>query len=168
MMDGSMGFYRQVDHVNTFRVPEVTRSIVGSSRRLSTLFAKPATLGMLVLALLFPGLSGESCAHTWMAPKKEAARENPKVADPESVAVGRGLFAEQCAYCHGEGAEGLPAGKTGLEMDTPNLLMSLKSHPEGDLHWKIRTGKGEMPKFGDELSDGEIWDIINYLNKLQQ
>jgi len=168
MKNGSKDVDRPVERANASKLHAVIRRAGGSNHWLSSFFVRPAMLGMLAFALLLPGFSAETCAHTWMAPKEEAARENPKADDPGSAAAGRELFAVNCAFCHGEGAEGLSAKETGLELDTPNLLLRLENHPEGDLHWKIRTGRGEMPKFGDELSDGEIWDIINYLHKLQK
>ena len=40
------------------------------------------------------------------APRKAAARRNPLESDPDAVAAGSKLFAQHCAECHGDMAEG--------------------------------------------------------------
>ena len=98
-----------------------------------------------------------------MAPEDESKKENPVQISNESTKNGQALFIEFCSSCHGLGAVGLPKEKTGLKLDTPNLSNRLKTHSDGDFHWKILNGKADMPSFKDELSEKEIWDIINYL-----
>ena len=36
-------------------------------------------------------------------------------------------------------------------------------HPDGDFFWKIQEGRGDMPSFNDDLSEEQIWEIINYI-----
>ncbi|WP_370362791.1 cytochrome c [Desulfopila sp. IMCC35008] len=72
------------------------------------------------------------------------------------------LYNEHCASCHGEDLRGKTAEETGLSKNTPDFKKRLSSHSDGDFFWKIRTGRGEMPSFGKDMSDTEIWDIINY------
>lgn len=102
-------------------------------------------------------------AHSWMAPKHEATQRDPRPADQQSIQSGQALFVESCAQCHGADGLGLPATTTQLGSDTPNLPQRLKSHTDGDFHWKIRTGRGEMPAFEKDLSADEIWDIIHFI-----
>lgn len=101
--------------------------------------------------------------HSWMAPKVEAQKVNPYPATETSIESGKVLFAEMCAYCHGDQGTGLSKEITDLKSDTPNLPERLKTHTDGDFHWKIRTGKGEMPSFDDAFTEDEIWHIINYI-----
>lgn len=102
-------------------------------------------------------------AHEWMAPKEAADIVNPVKSTPGSVGRGIEIFIDNCAACHGERGEGMAAEEAGLKKDAPNLLKRLATHTDGDFFWKIQQGRGEMPAFEDELSEQEIWDIINFL-----
>lgn len=103
----------------------------------------------------------EVMAHGWMAPQEAAEMKTPIALEAESVRKGREIYLDKCAACHGDNAEGLEVGETGLEMETPNLKQRLKTHSDGDFFWKINEGRGQMPSFKDELSDEEKWYIIN-------
>lgn len=105
-------------------------------------------------------------AHSWVAPKHEAIRTNPGNMDQKSLKAGEAKFAEFCNSCHGVDGQGLPAATTGLRHDTPDLPKRLITHSDGDFHWKIKNGKGEMPGFAKELSDEEIWNIVHYIRSL--
>lgn len=102
-------------------------------------------------------------AHDWMAPKSAAAIENPVKQSDESVYRGQLLFRDNCAACHGEGAGGLSAKESGLAKATPDLPQRLVTHTPGDFFWKIQHGRGEMPAFDGELSDNDIWDVVNFI-----
>jgi len=108
--------------------------------------------------------SAHLSAHSWMAPSHEAVQGDPRPANQQSIESGQSLFAAFCAQCHGADGQGLPASLTLLGSDTPNLPKRLKNHSEGDFHWKIRTGKGQMPAFEEELSANEIWDIVHFIH----
>lgn len=105
-------------------------------------------------------------AHSWMAPGDAAKRKNPVPITNESVAEGQAMFAELCASCHGVKASGVSKTESGLSMDTPNLPKRLNTHTDGDFHWKILNGKGDMPSFKEELSEKETWDIVNFIRFL--
>jgi len=127
-----------------------------------------------ILPLVITGMamivfsSAHLSAHSWMAPSHEAAQSDPRPANQESIESGQALFAAFCAQCHGEDGQGLPATMTQLGSDTPNLPKRLKNHSAGDFHWKIRTGKGEMPAFEKELSANEIWDIVHFIHSTEK
>jgi mono/diheme cytochrome c family protein len=120
---------------------------------------------VVAAALLFGNTS--SMAHSWVAPQEAAKIANPVAPTPSSIDNGREPFLRFCARCHGLDAKGLPAAKTRLKHDTPDLLQRLTQHSDGDFHWKTKNGKDEMPSFADDLSDADIWDLINYLKSLK-
>ena len=120
----------------------------------------------LLSALTLLGLGAvEGISHDWMAPKEAAEVKNPIVLDVESARQGKHIYLENCADCHGKNIEGMKAEEVGLEMDTPNLKKRLKTHTDGDFFWKIDEGRGDMPSFKDQLSDEQIWNIINYIRQ---
>lgn len=120
----------------------------------------PVVFGIFLLsATIFSDADG----HDWMPPKEVADRINPVVTEPGSIERGKVIYAENCAACHGERVEGLGAEQTGLSMASPNLRERVRSHSDGDFFWKVQHGRGEMPPFKADLSDEQIWDVINFL-----
>lgn len=113
-------------------------------------------------------LSAASMAQEWKTPQSEKEKENPIAVGEESISHGKQLYAQLCAFCHGEKGEGLNREVTGLQKDTPGLADGIDLHSDGDFHWKIRQGKGEMHSFKRELADNEIWDILNYLKSFER
>ncbi len=104
----------------------------------------------------------KATAHEWMAPREMAEIENPLPATPEIIKQGKGIYQQECSYCHGENLAGLSGEITGLTKPTPNLKERLKTHSDGDFFWKIQNGKGDMPSFKDDLNDEEIWSILQF------
>jgi mono/diheme cytochrome c family protein len=101
--------------------------------------------------------------------------------DPAEVALGRQLYAEQCAVCHGQKAEGQPNWKqpdANGNMPAPPHDDSGHTwhHADGLLYAIIRDGFRDplkppdspltMPAFGDKLSDAEIRAVIAYFKSL--
>jgi mono/diheme cytochrome c family protein len=127
-------------------------------------YGLPVTMAALSI-LLF---SGALLAHSWRAPETEAERQNPIPLNEDSSGRGRRIFMQKCTFCHGNGAEGLSSESTGLQKDTPNLMQRLKNHSEGDFHWKIKTGKDQMPSFRTGLSDCDIWDVVNLIKSIDR
>lgn len=113
-----------------------------------------------IISLVLPQVIS---AHSWMAPKAAGALKNPVQQSESSVQRGLELYQDNCAACHGDSAGGLSAEEAGLAMPTPNLPKRLATHTVGDFFWKIQHGRGDMPAFKGELSDEEIWDVVNFI-----
>ncbi len=85
----------------------------------------------------------------------------PPPAEDGEVADGAGIYAQQCAGCHGvelEGAFG-PALGAGSE--------AAAASDEG-LTEIITAGQGGMPGFADSLTTEEIAALVGYLREVQQ
>ena len=94
------------------------------------------------------------------APKKAAVRSNPLATDPEAQAAGAKLFAQHCAECHGETAEG---GKKG-----PSLRASeVQQATPGALFWLLTNGvvRRGMPVWS-KLPDAQRWQLVSYIKSL--
>ena len=123
-------------------------------------------LHIFIAILIFFFIFATSYAHNWMAPEDEAKKINPVPITLKSIQKGKELYEDNCSFCHGENAIGRKREETGLSKDTPNLVKRIKNHSDGDFHWKIKNGKGDMPSFKDELSDNEIWHVINFMKRI--
>ncbi len=120
--------------------------------------------------LLIPVLLLAGCAD-WTDFSKRA--ENPYPGDVAAVARGNALYVGQgCAVCHGEKGAGDGTAAARLPVLLPDFTnrerMITRSDP--DLFWAITRGreKTKMPAYGQELSENDVWDLVNYLRSLYQ
>lgn len=93
-------------------------------------------------------------------PKKASARRNPLANDSDAIAGGAKLFAQHCAECHGQGAEG---GKKAPSLRAPEVQQSTP----GTLFWLLTNGvvrKG-MPVWS-KLPDVQRWQLVSYIKSL--
>ena len=94
---------------------------------------------------------------------------NPLRATSETLATGGDLYARNCARCHGE--NGLGDGEAGRSLaPSPAILNHFVQMPmaaDEYLLWTVSEGGAEfgtdMPAFGENLSETEIWKIIAYM-----
>jgi mono/diheme cytochrome c family protein len=94
------------------------------------------------------------------APAKAAARRNPLESDPEAVAGGGKLFAQHCAECHGNMADG---GKKG-----PSLRANeVQQATPGTLFWLLTNGvvRRGMPVWS-KLPEPQRWQLVSYIKSL--
>ncbi len=102
----------------------------------------------------------------WMAPEEAAKRPNPVNANNASRARGKKLFAANCAGCHGAGARGDGPAGAALDPRPADLTAMAGQHPDGDFAWKIAHGRGPMPAWNGQLSEKNIWDLVNFIQGL--
>lgn len=104
--------------------------------------------------------------HHWMAPANAAKRINPVQVTPASITRGRQLYVRSCANCHGDQARGDGPASAALTPKPANLRKMAGRHPDGDLAWKIASGRGAMPRWKNMLGKNQIWDLVNYIQSL--
>ncbi|MBY0401749.1 cytochrome c [Myxococcota bacterium] len=123
---------------------------------------------LLLVSLVFcTVLAAAGCSHVRMA--LFMRKENPTARDPESISRGRLVFAENCASCHGERADGAgPRAASTLKTVPTNFLSPEYTKSAERIAARIAYGRGnEMPAFAGQLPEQAIWDTANYLRSLQ-
>lgn len=123
--------------------------------------------GWLVLVFIL-ALAG--CAN-WQEFSKRV--ENPYPANVAAMARGSALyFSKGCPVCHGENGRGDGPEKAQLRFPPADFTNRNRMITRGDpdLFWAIVRGreKTKMPAYGKELSENEVWDLVNYLRSLYQ
>ncbi|MDP9900035.1 cytochrome c [Variovorax ginsengisoli] len=89
--------------------------------------------------------------------------------DAGTMARGEGIYAQRCAYCHGDAGQGAVgaypplAGNRAVTMDSAVNLMQMVRHG-GFLPATAGNPRPYgMPPFGHVLDDGQIADVLSYV-----
>jgi mono/diheme cytochrome c family protein len=123
-------------------------------------FINQAFLLPLLLATLL--MTAVALDGAWLKkiPQKDRERANPYEGDAKAAAVGKKLFQQNCAACHGDTAEG--KGKR------PNLHSDvIRNAKPGELQWLLKNGNlgAGMPSWS-KLPEQQRWQIVSYLKTL--
>ena len=90
-------------------------------------------------------------------PPAAAAQESPLAKQtPDDIAMGKQLYAANCASCHGVDA----TGQLG-----PNLHGVVQRRGEQGVFGVVRGGQGGMPPISS-INDMRVWQVIGYLKTL--
>lgn len=101
-----------------------------------------------------------------------------RINDSEQVAMGKTIYARECAACHGVNLEGqtrnwrqrLPDGR--LPAPPHDATGHTWHHPDSVLfeitkHGRLMAGRNtmasNMPAFNGKLSDAEIWAVLSFI-----
>ncbi|MBI2968303.1 MAG: c-type cytochrome [Bacteroidetes bacterium] len=123
-----------------------------------------AGFATVLLSLVSTG-NAQDNKKAWVAPAAEKTVKNPAKADDANIAAGKVLYTKHCKSCHG--ATGKGDGPKAAELETPTGDFSeddTQKQTDGELHYKIKKGNGDMPSFEKKITDDdEIWQIVNYV-----
>jgi mono/diheme cytochrome c family protein len=109
----------------------------------------------------------------WAAPADVASQTNPLKNKADAVKLGRELYLQRCADCHGREGKGNGYLSAQLKRDgqsiAPTNLTSqmVQANTDGELFWKITKGRSPMPASGVRFSDEERWAIVSFLRTLK-
>ena len=97
----------------------------------------------------------------WIVPDDQKSRSAPVKFTPDMAKQGEAVYLKNCQSCHG-----LP-GKRNFAAITPSpgdLSDSRAgSQTDGELFYRITSGKTPMPEFRNILSEDERWAVISFL-----
>ena len=100
----------------------------------------------------------------WKAPEEAKALVNPRPAGSASVAAGRHVYEKKCLNCHGETGDGDGPDVEELGIHPARLSdPSTQLQTDGELFWKIKSGRRPMPSYGKRLSPDDIWNSVHYI-----
>lgn len=83
--------------------------------------------------------------------------KNPYQGSPQAALVGKKLYGQNCAQCHGANLQGIGPAPA---LDSP----AVKTAKPGELFWFISTGKvsSGMPSWSN-LPKAQRWQIVTFL-----
>jgi mono/diheme cytochrome c family protein len=102
-----------------------------------------------------------SWAQNWVAPEEAKGVVSPFRFTADSIKKGEAIFLKNCTSCHGN------PGKANWAKITPPpgdpAADKFQNQKDGELFFKITTGKIPMPEFRNILGENERWNVIAYI-----
>lgn len=95
-----------------------------------------------------------------------AFARNPYPQSIASVDRGRALFQKNCAVCHGPEGRGDGVAALAERPDDLTRIAKPPMFPDGVVAYRIANGVGLMPAWRGNLSENEIWDLINFIRAM--
>jgi len=127
---------------------------------------------MIIGVVLIFGISATSVGQKskpWVVPADFKTMQNPVKSDAASIQAGKDLFNKNCAACHGRTGLGDGPKSKGLKTHVASFLTTeCQSQTDGELFYKSRAGRGDMPKYEGKIDDNGLWQIVNYLRSLKK
>ena len=122
--------------------------------------------GSMLVVFGFALMSSMAPQKAWDVPAKFKTMKNPSKAD---AAAGKELWNKNCASCHGK--TGIGDGPKARTLETFPVDFSksvFQGQSDGDIFYKTKTGRGDMPKYEGKLGDDEIWQLVNYTRSFKK
>lgn len=89
---------------------------------------------------------------------------NPVQATGSSIAIGRSLYVNNCARCHGADGRGDGPDAASLGVPPADFRQHIPYHTDTFFFQVISNGLGNfMPPFADQITEEERWHLINFL-----
>ena len=102
----------------------------------------------------------------WDVPAKFKTMKNPTKAD---LAAGKELWNKNCASCHGKTGIGDGPKVRTLETFPVDFSKStFQGQTDGDIFYKTKSGRGEMPKYDGKIGDDEIWQLVSFTRSFKK
>ena len=126
-------------------------------------------IACLVLAFVPIAAFSQDKAKPWPVPAEFKSKANPVKSAAASIADGKEAYEAKCASCHGK--KGLGDGPKAKTLDTASgdfTTTTFQSETDGELFWKTKTGRDDMPSYKAKLTDEEIWSAVNYIRTFKK
>lgn len=94
---------------------------------------------------------------------------NPIPFDEEHLLKGKEKFSIYCAVCHGVTGDGNNFLGPNYKAKPANLLSkTIAEKSDGELFYVIMKGKNAMPSYENDLSNEDVFSILNYIKVLRR
>ena len=112
---------------------------------------------IFALQLLLPSMS----AQEWIVPADKKGKLSTFPFDDATRKAGEKLYSVNCLSCHGT-----PGKSNYINLVPPPgdpATEKIQRNADGEIFYKLTTGRGQMPSFRSVLSATEIWHVISYI-----
>jgi mono/diheme cytochrome c family protein len=136
---------------------------------LKTRIMKSLKLFFISSLLIYMSISMVAQPKPWVVPANFKTMKNPVALGDASTKAGLALYTKNCASCHGRAGLGDGVKARSLKTFPGDFSKAdFQKQSDGDLFYKTKIGRDEMPKYESKLSDDDIWNIVNYIRTLKK
>jgi hypothetical protein len=114
----------------------------------------------ILILLLF--VSQGLFSQTWDVPADKKGKLSPFRFNDESKSAGEKLYLLNCKSCHGNPGKANFITTLNPQPGDP-ATDKIQHNTDGEIFYKVTTGRGPMPSFKNALSSNDIWNIVSYL-----
>src|SRR5688572_6499756 len=126
-----------------------------------------SSLSVFIFSKFFACNSPEKPGEEWTAPADAHKLINPLPNNLANVQKGKELYNLYCGSCHGELGFGDGPARGPLGQKPANFHeRKFKRQHNGDVFWKISTGRKDMPPFEKILSEEQRWQLVSYIRNI--
>ena len=134
---------------------------------------KIMSMSLLIVVLGFAFISmtiqQQKKAEPWEVGARYKSMENTVASDDASVKTGKGMYSKFCASCHGKTGLGDGVKARGLKTFPGDFTgAGFQDQTDGEIFFKTKAGRAEMPKFEGKVQDKDIWSMVNYMRTLKK
>jgi mono/diheme cytochrome c family protein len=105
----------------------------------------------------------------WVVPDNFKSMKNPVAKSDASTKAGMAVYTKNCASCHGKTGAGDGVKARSIKTNPGDFSKPVfTSLTDGEVFYKTKTGRGDMPKYEGKLTDDEIWNTVNYLRTFKK
>jgi mono/diheme cytochrome c family protein len=107
-----------------------------------------------------------SWGQDWVVPEDRKGRLSTFPFDDETRKGGEKIYTTNCISCHGTPGKGNylnlvpPPGDPATD--------KIQRNSDGEIFYKVTTGRGQMPSFRNVLTGDDIWTVISYLRSFNK
>lgn len=106
---------------------------------------------------------------SWVVPENFKSLKNPVIQTEVGTKTGLALFTKNCVSCHGKTGQGNGVKTAALKNFPGDFTRpEFQGLTDGEIFFRIKTGKDEMPRFEGKLTDDEIWKVVNYARSFRR
>lgn len=105
-------------------------------------------------------------AQDWVVPDDKKGRLSTFAFDDNTRRAGQKLYNLNCMSCHGS-----PGKANYLNLVPPPgdpATDKIQHNSDGEIFYKVQTGRGQMPSFKSVLTTDELWNIISYIRSFNK
>ena len=118
-------------------------------------------MNRITIIIIFLLFSVTLIAQNWVVPEDKRGKLSPFIFSDVTRKAGERLYTINCTSCHG-----IPGKGNFLNLVPPPgdpVTDKIQHNSDGEIYFKVSTGRGLMPSFKNTLSSNDIWSLISFL-----
>lgn len=121
---------------------------------------------ILIVIFFLQAFLPEVSAQEWVVPDDKKGRLSTFSFDEKTQKEGEKLYRINCISCHGT-----PGKANYLPLVPPPgdpATDKIQRNSDGEIYYKVTSGRGQMPSFRSVLSSDELWNIVSFIRSFNK